>query len=792
MKISDITLKIRLGVAFSTLLAIVLGVVGVNAVCFQQTGAAIEQMNAAMARAALVAEWQQLTSLNMIRIEAIVRSDGNAALVEHFEPLLAETSKRINAIQEELDRSGSTTAGVAPTNALQAQDRPSAEARAKIDAKRSAYVEARAAVLKALHAHDGAAVTAMVSDKLPAAANAYVASIGAFREATLDTVKSATEAVDAARARATRLGLTLAAVALLAGVALAWSITRSVTRGLNRAVDLASSVVSGDLTETIEEGRRDEVGRMLRALVEMRTSLRQSRSSQERALTETTRIKEALDASTLPVRIADDNGTIVYLNPALRDILVRDEKAFRRNVPSFEAAKVLGGSIGIFYSDPDAALDRLRRLDTTVTTAMVLGDRNYDVTTSPVRGTDGTRLGTVGQWLDRTEQLAGEREVAEIVSAAVQGDFSKRMKLDGKRGFLLQVGEGINEMMRISQEGLADVTRLLGALAKGNLTEKISGDYHGTWGQLKDDCNATVQNLGNIIAEVRIAADALTSASEQVSATAESIAKSTNEEALNVEQTNSSVQQMQTSIQENSENAKVTDGMASKASKEAIEGGEVVGRTVEAMQAIATKISIIDEIAYQTNLLALNAAIEAARAGEHGKGFAVVAAEVRRLAERSQVAAQEIGQLAGSSVGLAGKAGELLKQMVPSINKTSSLVQEITAASEVQIGGVTRIIGAMEQLNAVTQQNAAGSEQLAATAEEMSCQAEQLQQMMAFFTLAPNGVTSGTAGRTSNRSAPVTSVPMPFANPVRASRPGEGAERRGPAQGIEELQTERV
>jgi methyl-accepting chemotaxis protein len=284
----------------------------------------------------------------------------------------------------------------------------------------------------------------------------------------------------------------------------------------------------------------------------------------------------------------------------------------------------------------------------------------------------------------------------------------------------------LNTMMRATN----DLHR-----GEGDLTYRLPDFGNDELGHTANAMNGFIEKIQKVLLEVYRGVENITGASLQVNSTASGLSQSASEQASSIEETSASLEQMSSSITQNAENARKTNDMAKRAAGEAHEGGRSVAATVEAMQGIAEKTNLIEDIAYKTNLLALNAAIEAARAGEHGKGFAVVADEVRKLAERSQSAAQEITEITANSVSIANSAGELLKHIVPSIEKTATLVDEITLASEEQSAGVTQVNTAVGQLDQVAQSNAASSEELSATSDSLNKEAKQLQQTIGFFKL---------------------------------------------------------
>jgi methyl-accepting chemotaxis protein len=356
-------------------------------------------------------------------------------------------------------------------------------------------------------------------------------------------------------------------------------------------------------------------------------------------------------------------------------------------------------------------------------------------------------LGSIG--LSVVITLFLRRSIVRPLSVAIEvanrvslGDLAHEVEVNrtDEIGELLKSNRDMVESLR----GMANVAE---GIAAGDLSRDVQPQSQRD--VLGNAFSAMTSKLRQIIAEVREVAGVVTTGSSHVNVSAQQLSNGTSQQAASVEETTSSLEEMNASITQNAENSRETEQMALKVIKDAQESGRAVRETVDAMKAIAEKISIVEEIAYQTNLLALNAAIEAARAGEHGKGFAVVATEVRKLAERSQTAAQEISGLASSSVKIAERSGNLLAELVPTIKKTTELVQEVSAASNEQSSGVSQINRAMSQVDQVTQQNASAAEELASTAKEMASQAETLQQLMDFFQLVEREQTTAETQRLS-------------------------------------------
>jgi len=298
---------------------------------------------------------------------------------------------------------------------------------------------------------------------------------------------------------------------------------------------------------------------------------------------------------------------------------------------------------------------------------------------------------------------------------------------------LLALGVAVLLVIRRITRPLGTISGVATRIATGDLTARLEHRSEDEIGVLADAFRSMRDRLGQVIGEVRDGAAALSSAAAQLSETSQSLSSRASEQASTFEEMTSRLEGMSASIVKNADNSRRVETIASKGAADAEKSSRAVAGTVEAMKQIASRISVIEEIAYQTNLLALNAAIEAARAGEHGKGFAVVASQVRKLAEGSQSAAKEISTVASDSVKIAEQSGALLQALVPSIDTTSHLVKDVAATSNEQSSGVGQLNRAMVGLNEVSQQNAAAAEELSSTAEEMAAQAESLLQLVGFF-----------------------------------------------------------
>jgi methyl-accepting chemotaxis protein len=505
-------------------------------------------------------------------------------------------------------------------------------------------------------------------------------------------------------------------VPALGGVAVAgWLVARGVHKPIARMRDAVLRIAGGDEAEIPGLARRDEIGELARGL-----------GTIHEAGTEARRIRAAFDGCRTNVMVCDVQDRVVYVNSSLLKFFTEAQDDFRLAFPGCSAKDMLGKVMESVRHEARAGLAGQNAI------RFALGRRTVSLTLTPVRHADGRGLGTAVEWLELTDELAAGAEVADMVAAAVEGDFSRRVPLAGKSEALARLAEGINSINALVEGAVGEFAQVLGALA----------------------------HLGETVATIQSTAGNVSRAALEINAGAGDLASRTEQTAVNLEEAAATAEELAASVKQSAARSREATDLAGEAMGVAHDGKAVVSQTVDAIERIETSssriseiVGVIDEIAFQTNLLALNAAVEAARAGDAGKGFAVVASEVRSLAQRSSQAAKDIKGLiaasreqVGEGVRFVRSTGEALDRIVEAAGKVSATVVEISAATAEQAHGIDEVSRTVAHMDETTQQNSALAEQSASSAGALMDEIATLETLVAFFrteTRAAFGATRG-------------------------------------------------
>ncbi len=547
------------------------------------------------------------------------------------------------------------------------------------------------------------------------------------------------------------LGGSLLAMLLIGGVA--FRVMRSITGGLIDIKAHFRRIAEGHFYDEINLSRADELGDLLRDLKSMQIKLGYDVNEAREQAASTARIKSALDNVSSSVMMADNDANIIYMNRTVQQLFREAEEDIRRDLPGFDASALLGANIDQFHKNPQHQRGLLKGLAKTFTSELKVGGRTLKVVANPVVDGSGERLGSAVEWSDRTAEVAVEDEIESLIGAARSGDLSRRILLDDKQGFFLNLGGGVNELMDTLSAVLDEIALVMGSLARGDLSQTIERDFSGMFAKVKEDVNDSMTNLQEMIQKLRNSTRDITQSSAEIFSGNNNLSARTEQQASALQETASSMEELTGTVKHNADNAQQANLLAAHARSSAEKGGEVVSQAVQAMDAInassskiAEIISVIDEIAFQTNLLALNASVEAARAGEQGRGFAVVATEVRNLAGRSATAAKEIKELIKDSAikvdagsDLVNQSGETLVEIVDGVKKVGNIISEIAAASQEQSVGIDLVNQAVTSMDETTQQNAALAEQTSAASSSMKEKANEMDSMMDYFKLEATG-----------------------------------------------------